>query len=159
MKITFILLLFSSLFISAQRQDLSELYEVIGKPVVINKKVVSYVVSHVNIQNGKRESMRSMTPSEKNPFNIFISSDNNGASIRINNKNLREDLFLQFKKIYKVVNKDSSSDEYKFTSEECGATYYVPKDSEEHQYFIVDCENSKGNGMMLHFTISQLDEL
>ncbi|MGV8914095.1 MAG: hypothetical protein ACOH1X_01465 [Kaistella sp.] len=159
MKLTFIFLFLSNFLLFGQNQDLTEFYEAIGKPVLINKQVVSYTISHAEIKNGKNSEVKMNNPSVNNPYNIFITSDESKAIIRINNKNLREDMVYNFKKIYKILSKDSSPDQYNFTNSECNATYFVPKNIEEHQSLIIGCENSSRNGLVLIFTISQLDEL
>ncbi len=96
-------------------------------------------------------------PNENNPYNILISSNENSAYIRINNKNLREDLFYNFEKIYKLDEGENIT--YNFVNNsKCSASLWIPKNN-DHQKLLIDCKDSSKNGYFLIFTISKLDQL
>lgn len=152
-------LLLCNVFLFGQGKDLTSFYEAIGEPVFINKKVIAYTFSQAEVKNGVTSELKMNKPNVHNPFNIFISSDENQATIRINNKNFREDLVYRYKKIYKMKSMDSTPHQYNFTNSQCNATYSVPQNSNEHQTLIIGCEDSNRNGLVVIFTISQFDDL
>jgi len=128
-----------------------------GKQVILNKTVVAYSVYKSNKVNGV-ESQSSNNPDIKKPYKIYIKSNEDEASIRINNKELREDIFLHFTKILKVKQDDNSYHYQFIDGNGCRATYMLPK-NDEHQELLVDCESDGENRQMLIFTISKLDQL
>ena len=61
----------------------------------------------------EKKKVKMNNPIEGNPFNIYLFSDENSALIRINNKNLKENIYLKFSNIYKVKEYENS-DVYEF---------------------------------------------
>ncbi|MBF8456368.1 hypothetical protein IV494_04160 [Kaistella sp. G5-32] len=158
MKIFLLISIFASFLVKSQIQDQSRYYDFVGKRVLINKSIVAYSVSESTIVAGKIQETTHNTPSEKNPFIIYISSTDDNASIRINNKNFREDIIYTFQKLYKMKASDSKYEEYNFINGKCDAGYLIPKNN-EHQSLIISCLDSKKDGFTVQMTISQFDEL
>lgn len=128
-----------------------------GQRVFINKKIISYSYFKSINKNGVT-SKNTNKPSMSNPFNIFISSNDNNSSIRISSKKIREDIFLNFKGIYKMRN-DENSTIYEFAgNKDCDANIVIYDNSEEHQNLYIKCiqENVSEN---LILTISKYDQL
>lgn len=149
---TTLLFLLAAINISAQT-----LYENFGQRVFLNKKIISYTIYQKKIKNGIADEGKMNNPNENNPYNISISSNENSASIRVNNKSLREDLFYNFEKIYKLDEGENIT--YNFiNNSKCNASLWIPKNN-DHQTLIIDCKDSNKNGYLLMFTISKLDQL
>lgn len=160
MRMIFLSFLIFSSFnaISQEKSSEEEFFEMLGgKQIFLNKSVVAYSVYTSNKVNGV-ESQKSNNPDIKKPYKIFIKSNENEASIRINHKDLREDIFLHFKKILKVKQDDNSYHYQFIDGNGCRATYMLPK-NDEHQELLIDCESDSENRQMLIFTISKLDQL
>ena len=153
MKFLSTFLFFIAINIAAQET----FYEKFGERVFLNKKIISYTIYQTNTKNGITDEGKMNNPNENNPYNILIWSNENSAYIRINNKNLREDLFYNFEKIYKLDEGENIT--YNFVNNsKCSASLWIPKNN-DHQKLLIDCKDSSKNGYFLIFTISKLDQL
>lgn len=127
--------------------------EMAGERVFVNKKIISYTYTKFSVKNGIKTS-KSNIPSMSNPYFIYISSNENSTSIRINNKNMRDDIFRNFTILYKMRN-DEKSWIYEFSGNpNCAANIIVYDNSEEHQDLYLKCKNWN-NSETLMFTISK----
>ena len=153
MKFLSTFLFFIAINIAAQET----FYEKFGERVFLNKKIISYTIYQTNTKNGITDEGKMNNPNENNPYNILISSNENSAYIRINNKNLREDLFYNFEKIYKLDEGENIT--YNFVNNsKCSASLWIPKNN-DHQKLLIDCNDSSKNGYFLIFKISKLEQL
>ena len=141
MKFLSTFLFFIAINIAAQET----FYEKFGERVFLNKKIISYTIYQTNTKNGITDEGKMNNPNE------------NSATIRVNNKNLREDLFYNFEKIYKLDEGENIT--YNFVNNsKCNASLWIPKNN-DHQKLLIDCKDSSKNGYFLIFTISKLDQL
>ncbi|WP_139421396.1 hypothetical protein [Chryseobacterium mulctrae] len=124
--------------------------------VFVNKKVIAYSFYQSHKINGK-EKTSTNNPSLDNPFNIYISSDEVKASVRINNKNMKEDMFFSINKIYKV---HEDANDYEFLGDKnCTVSYSLPGDPTDHQKLVIDCYYPNDERLFQIFTISQYHEI
>ncbi len=127
-----------------------------GKKVIINKTVASYTLSHSKVDNYKLSNMK--IESDINiPYNIFIKSDESSGSIRINSKKLREDIFIEFKCIHKVMSYNYIQYVF-YVNKNQEVTYTIPKDGSHHSLTILLLDKDK-KGESLDFTISMYEQL
>lgn len=154
-KLLILFVFFSSAFCFAQKRRTIE--ELAGRKVFINKKIISYTYFQSKTVNDTKTEYFN-EPDIKNPYNIFINSDNNSATIRVNNKNTREDIILKFEAIYTMKN-DENSDSYDFTgNDNCNANIIVSNTSKDNQILYLHCGNDK-NSTTVMYTISKYDQL
>ncbi len=131
-----------------------EFYKVIGKRVFINKDAIAYTFTTFTKTNGNT-TQKTNSPSVDSPFQIFIKTDEKSSTIRINNKNTREDIFLEFNKIYKYKY-DEKNQGYQFVGDnKYEATYIIPNNSKDNQSLIIDMNN----GTSYFFTISKFNDI
>lgn len=158
-KIILFLILFTNIVITYSQDHVDEEHSfelLYGKKVIINKTVVSYTLLKSKVNNDKLSNTK--IKSDINiPFYIFIKSNNSSASIRINSKKLREDIFMEFKCIHKVVSYDYTTyDFYGYKNQH--VSYIIPKDGSHHSLSIRALDQNK-NGEDIDFTISKYDQL
>lgn len=151
-KIAFILLLILSNTMSLGQEPDDDVVDqmIFGDKVFVNKKVIAYTLI---INKPGSEGKLAHEPSMNNPYNIYINSNDNKASIRINNKSFREDIVFNFKNIRKLIT--SKETMYTLKKDECIAYYTIPKNNDNHNLF-VDCLN---DNTKLFFTISKYNQL
>lgn len=126
--------------------------------VFVNKKVIAYSFYQSHEINGKKITSTN-NPSLDNPFNIFISSDEEKASVRINNKNMKEDMYFSIKKIYKV-HVDTNDYEYQLIGDKnCTVSYSLPGDPTDHQNLMINCYYPNNERLFQIFTISKYHEI
>lgn len=135
----------------------SEFYEIMGaKKVIINKKFISYVLVANKIENNKEINEQTFGPDLQNPHTIYISSDGENSTIRINTKNIIEETTINFGRIYKV-NGSGEFEIYEFVPKNnCSATLMRPKGrvrGDGDQGITITCVDSKKNGNKLDFSI------
>jgi|GEM_PF-5744864 hypothetical protein len=129
-----------------------------GERVFINKKVTAFTIYTSRTINGN-ETSELNNPDLNNPFDIYITSDENKASIRVNNKYYKEDLYLEFTKIYKI-NSNKEFDEYVFIDGACYVSYYIPKKGNiDHQSLNITCVTDENNKSFISFTISKYHQM
>ena len=151
-KLAFILLLILSTTMSLGQEPDDDVVDkmLFGDKVFVNKKVIAYTLM---INKPGSEGKLAHEPSMNNPYNIYISSNDNNASIRVNNKSFREDIVFNFKNIRKLI----TSEEIRYTLNkgECIAYYTIPKNNNNHNLYI-DCLN---DNTKLFFAISKYNQL
>lgn len=130
-----------------------------GKRVFINKTITSYNFTSSIYKNNKEiKSKMHVNFDNPEPSKIFINSNDNNVTIRINSRYFREDLFFKFKRIYKIEEEDGKFF-YKFMGNSSCITYYfIPKDG-YNQFLNIKCLDENKNGSGLSFTMSQLEQL
>lgn len=127
-----------------------------GPTVIINKTVASYTYSNSKVDNGK--SYNSKLHSDlKKPFYIIIKSDNSSASIQINSNKLREDIFMKFQCIHKIIASDNITYEFYGYNNE-SVSYIIPTDG-SHQSLYISLRDEKNNGSSYFFIISKYEQL
>lgn len=149
-------------FSFSQETDNSEFefYEAFGhQRVYINKTVKSYnftISKYVN--NVEVDEQTEIDIKMKNPSSIEILSNENNVIIRINNKKLREDFVLKFRRIYK--SKEKLGDFYTFVgkSNSCNASYIIPQ-NDMNQILFIDCLDDSKSGYSIDYTISKFEQL
>ena len=121
---------------------------------IINKNLTAYTISSYTTKNGKNSKTKMNNPSFKNPYHIFIKSDENSGSLRINNKNRIEDFILPFSYIYKI---DESNDMivYEFLSQDSpyAARYFVVSDSND--MLLITYFKNENNSETVMYTIAK----
>lgn len=121
-----------------------------GDKVYVNKKVIAYTLI---IKKPGGEGKLAHEPNMNNPYNIFISSNENNASIRINNRSFREDLVFNFRNTRKIIT--SKETMYTLKKGECIAHYTIPKNNDNQNLYI----NCLKDNTILNFTISKYNQL
>ena len=161
MKTITILFMLLPLFNYAQNNTESEFWfeELAGKRVFLNKTVTSFNFTVSKYQNGKVISKEEYVNFDKpEPSKITISSDENKANIQISSRYYKEDLFFEYKRIYKL-NQDGYTPSYNFVGKgSCDAKYFIPEDS-SHQSLLLKCLDDGKNGTEVYFVISQRHQL
>lgn len=162
MKKYLLLFLFSQQIFSQitnKNNDEFKIEEHFGKRVYINKAVTSYNFSSLTYKNNK-EIKRKEYINFKNPqpSKIFISTDEEKVTIRVNSKYFREDLFFEAKRIYKMEEEDGSIFYHFVGKTSCNIYYYVPNDG-YNQSLDIKCLDENKNGSGLYFTMSQNEQL
>ena len=133
------------------------LFEMLGEKVYLDKKIVAYSF-YKSVKINDKVEIESNNPSRENPYNIYIFSDENKATIRIINKNLKEDIYLKFTNLFKMKN-DENSDIYEFGgNSNCNSNLTVPFRGNEHQNLYINCKNGNESTSLI-FTISKYDQL
>lgn len=123
-----------------------------GKQVLINKTVASYTYIIT-----KGNSKGKLYSNIKLPFYININSDKSSASIRINSKALREDIFIEFQCIHKLIYDDMIYYQfYGYNNER--VSYTIPKDG-SHQNLSISLRDENNNINSYSFTISKYEQL
>ena len=146
-KIKIISFILISIFTYSQ----NSLSESIGKKVIINKKLVSYSLGKEDIIDGKGRNRQTKLLNIDNPYYIYITSDNEKSSIRVNSRNLSEDYIVDFGKIYRIDDTDFIIYDF-IKSNTCTATLFKPNDG-FNQSIYIDCVDRTRNGIRLIFTL------
>lgn len=144
---------------SISNEDEFKFDEHFGKRVFLNKTVTSYNFSTITYKNAKKVKSKNYVNFDNPvPSKIYINSDENKAIIRINSKYFKEDLFYEFKRIYKITNDDGSWF-YTFKGKSsCDVSYYVPKNG-DNQFLLIKCLDENKDGPGLDYTMSRLEQL
>lgn len=145
-------LLFSTL--NAQEENT---WELLNMPKVqINKDLVAYTISHSTMKNGVQSKVRTNNPSAKNPYYIFIRSDDTGGKIVINNIKSAEDINLKFKYIYKIPESDNAKVyDFLMLNENYTARYFVMQDGSNDILFL-SYKKDSNNSVDMYYTISKI---
>lgn len=161
MKTITILILLIPLLNFAQDDVSSEFWleEFTAKRVFINKTVTSFNFNIEKYQNNKVVSKKEYVNfDEPEPSKITISSDESKASIQISSRYYKEDLYFEFKRIYKSEFSDGSP-YYQFVGKSsCSAYYYFPEDN-SNQSLSIQCLDNDKNGTRIYFVMSQNHQL
>lgn len=146
------LLLFSKL--NAQKDNT---WELLNMPKVqINKDLVAYTISHSTMKNGVQSKVKTNNPSTKNPYFIFIRSDDTGGKIVVNNKKSTEDINLKFRYIYKIPESDNAKVyEFLMLDEKYTARYFVMQDGSNDILFL-SYKRDSNNSVDMYYTISKI---
>ena len=124
--------------------------------VQINKDLVAYTISHSSIKNGIKSKVKTNNPSTKNPYFIFIRSNDTSGKIVINNKKNTEDISLNFKYIYKIPDNDNANVyDFLMLNENYIARYFVMKDGSNDILFI-SYQKDSNNSIDMYYTISKI---
>lgn len=162
MKNLILIIIFTPFLFYSQKTTDSDKYvfsEMTGKRVFINKEVVSYNFTVVKYQNGTKVSSKDYVDF-KNPVptKISITSDENSSRIQINSKYYKEDIILNFERIYKI-NYDDGSFWYDFIiGKSCSASYSVPNDN-GNQSLSIKCLDNNETGSEITYTMSRNQQL
>lgn len=153
MKIFYTILLFSSSFFFSQNNQFYE--NVGGKKVIINKKFESHVIFTYKVINGKDTKEKKIGPHQEIYHTIYINSDGEESSVRINTKNIIEEQKFQFGRIYKLNSDDFEI--YEFVAKnKCNATLMRPKGKvygNGDQGITITCLDSDKNGSKVDFLL------
>ncbi len=159
MKKILLFLFLPFLVFSQETNEDYRFYELTGTRVFVNKKITSYnfttAVYSNDIKTKEKEYINFKNPV---PTSVYINSDANQATIRINSKYFREDLFFEFRRIYKIDNGDGSF-MYKFIGKNpCSVFYFIPENNYNQSLFI-KCLDANKNGYGIDLTMSQNEQL
>jgi len=119
----------------------------------INKSLVAYTISYSKTENGVELKTTTNSPSINNPYYITISSNENRGKIVVSNKNIMEDLIIDFTYIYRE--KDDENTNYWFlTNPLVFDAVYVSNSNWNDVLFITLKKDSK-NEVTLRYTIAK----
>lgn len=152
-KIFYIILFFATNFFYSQD---NQFYENVGaKKVVINKKFISHVIFTYKIINGKKTEEKKIGPNSEIYHTIYINSDGDESTVRINTKNIMEEKKFHFGRIYKMNSDDFEI--YQFVGiNKCDATLMRPKGKvygNGDQGITITCVDSNNDGTMVDFLL------
>lgn len=154
--ILFLMMNVSVLYSQVHSESVHTFENLFGPTVIINKTVTAYTYSVSKIKNDKAD--KGKLYSDINiPIYIIIKSDKSSASIRINSKELREDIFMEFNCIHKNTGNDFIRYDF-YGSKYISASYNIPKDG-SHQDLYISSLDENNNGSSYYFTISKYEEL
>lgn len=162
MKFYLLAIAFSPFFCFSQNENNTDEFYLAnntGERVFINKNVTSYGFTVDKYVNDKKiESKDYINFKKPVASKIFITTDENLSSIRINSPYYKEDIILKFKRLYKY-NIDNRTYMYEFTGgNSCSASYVIPPNN-ENQILFLKCLNSEKSGSGMNFTMSRNEQL
>ncbi len=149
------LIIFFIFFCNLNAQE-DNVWELLNRPKVqINKDLVAYTISESSVKNGVQSKMKMNNPSFKNPYNIYIRSNESSGKLVINNKNTVEDISLDFKYIYNIPDNDNSKVyEFLMLDDRFTLRYYQMKDG-SNDILYLSHHADKRNSIELYYTIAK----
>lgn len=131
-------------------------FESLKKPrVVINKNLVAYTTWYTEKINGIEPESEMNSPNLKNPYYINIKSNKYAGTIVIQNKNMTEDMIIDFQYIEKYEKKNKITTYFFITNNEKIEVIYNTVDG-GHNMLTITYNIDPNNSKTIQYVISRI---
>ncbi|WP_445738706.1 hypothetical protein [Mariniflexile sp.] len=133
-----------------------KLFESLKMPkVVINKNLVAYTTFYAKKTNGIEAESEMNNPNIKNPYYIYIKSNRNEGTIIIQNKNMTEDMIIDFQYIEKSKKQNKITAYFFFTNNKKIEAIYNTVDG-GHNMLTITYNYDSNNSETMQYVISKI---